>query len=81
MCYNRIEIKMYCLQAFATVLACIGKQLHSALDKLNSTWYRFSLYCFAEIAKWPNQTTGELLPVTQNGIPVGRRAPRQETWV
>ena len=79
MCCNQVEIKIYCLQAFATVLACIGKQLHSALDKLNNTWYRFSLYCFTEIARWPNETTGELLTVTQSNIPVSKRAPRQET--
>ena len=48
----------------ARVLACIGQQLHAALDKLNSTWHRFLLYCLIEISKWLNQTMGELSPVT-----------------
>ena len=81
MCHNQLEVKRHCLQAIATVLACVGKQLHSALDRLNNTWYRFLLYCFAGIAKGPNKTTGELLTVTQSSIPVSKRAPRQETWV
>ena len=61
------------------VLAWVGKQLHVALDKLNGTWYRFSLYCFVEIAKWPNQTKGELLPVTYVGVPIDKNALKQET--
>ena len=65
----------------ARVLAWIGKQLHTALDKLNGTWYRFSLYCFIEISRWPNQTTGELLPVTYVGVLIDRDALQQETWV
>ena len=28
----RVEVRICCLQAIAMVLACIGKQLHSALD-------------------------------------------------
>ena len=72
---------MFCLGVLARVLACIGQQLHAALDKLNSTWYRFSLYCLIEISKWPNQTTGELTPVTPVGIPIDQHAQRQETWV
>ena len=57
------------------LLAWIGKQLHTALNKLNSVWYRFLLYCFIEISKWPNQTTGELSPVTHVGVLVGQHAP------
>ena len=65
----------------ARVLAWVGKQLHAALDKLNGTWYRFLLYCFIEISRWPNQTMGELLPVTYVGVPIDRDALQQETWV
>ena len=72
---------MYCLGVLARVLACIGQRLHAALDKLNSTWYRFSLYCLTEISKWPNQTLGELLPVVHVGVLMGWHAPQQETWV
>ena len=62
-------------------LACLGQWLHTALDKLNSTWYRFSLYCLAEISRWPNQTTGELLPATYVGGSIKQYVPRRETWV
>ena len=65
----------------ARVLAWVGRQLHTALDKLNGTWYRFLLYCFIEISKWPNQTMGELLPVTYVGALIDRHALQQETWV
>ena len=81
MCCNKIKIKTFCLGVLARVLACIGQQLHTALDKLNSTWYRFSLYCLTEISKWPNQTTGELLPVVHVGVSIGQHALRRETWV
>ena len=62
-------------------LALVGRQLHTALDKLNGTWYRFLLYCFIEISKWPNQTMGELLPVTYVGVLIDQHALQQETWV
>ena len=69
---------MFCLGILARALAWLGKQLHTALDKLNGTWY---IYCFTEISKWPNQTMGELLPVTYIGVPIDRHVLRQETWV
>ena len=78
MCFARIKAKTFCLQVL--VLAWVGKQLHAALDKLNGTW-RFSLYCFAKISKWPNQTMLELLPVTYVGVPIDKNALKQETWV
>ena len=65
----------------ARVLAWVGKQLHTALDKLNGTWYRFLLYCFIEISRWPNQTMGELSSVTYVGVPINQDALQQETWV
>ena len=76
-----LKIKTYCLGILARVLAWVGQQLNMALDKLNGTWYRFSLYCFTEISRWPNQTTGELLPVTYVGGPIKRYVPHRETWV
>ena len=81
MCCTKIEIKTYCLQAFAIVLAWIGKQLHTSLVKLNNIWYRFSLYSLAEIARWPNQTTGVLQPVAYSQVLVSKEMLRQETWV
>ena len=77
----RLKIKTYCLGILARVLAWVGQQLHAALDKLNGTWYRFSFYCFTEISRWPNQMTGELLPVTYVGGPIKGYVPCQETWV
>ena len=74
MCCNKIKIKTFCLGVLARVLACIGQRLHAALDKLNSTWYRFLSYCLIEISKWLNQTTGELSPVTHVGISIDRHA-------
>ena len=81
MCYTRLKTKTFCLGILARVLAWVGKQLHTALDKLNGTWYRFSLYCYVEISKWANQTTGELMPATCVGVPIKQHVPRQETWV
>ena len=81
MCSNRLKTKTFCLGILTRVLAGVGKQLHMALDKLNGTWSRFSLYCFAEISKWPNQTMGELMSATYVGVPIKQHAPRQETWV
>ena len=81
MCCTRLKAKTFCLGILARVLAWVGKQLHTALDKLNGTWYRFSLYCSTEISKWPNQTMGELLPVTYVGVPIDQDALQQETWV
>ena len=81
MCYTRLKTKTFCLGILARVLAWVGQQLHTALDKLNGTWYRFSLYCFTKISKWPNQTMGELLTVTYVGVPIKRHAPRREIWV
>ena len=78
---TRLKAKTLCLKVLARVLAWVGKQLHTALDKLNGTWYRFSLYCFTEISKWLNQTTGELLSVTCVGVPIDKNALKQETWV
>ena len=64
----------------ARVLAWVGKQLHTALDKLNGTWYRL-LHCFTEISKWPNQTMEELLPVTYVEVPIDQNVLQQEKWV
>ena len=36
-----LKTKTFCLGILARVLAWVGKQLHTALDKLNGTWYRF----------------------------------------
>ena len=81
MCCTMLKTKTFCLGILARVLAWVGKQLHTALDKLNGTWYRFSLYCFTEISRWPNQTMGELLPVTYVGVLIERNASKQQTWV
>ena len=81
MCCTTLNPKTFCLGIVTGILAWTGEWLHRALDRLNRTWYRFSLYCFSEIAKWPNQTTGELLPVVYVGPPVDFNALRQETWV
>ena len=62
------------LGILARVLAWVGKQLHTALDKLNGTWYGFLLYCFTEISKCSNQTMGELLPVTYVGVLINQHA-------
>ena len=58
MCCNKLKIKTFCLGILARVLACIGQQLHMALDKLNGTWYRFFiilLYRSIEVAKSDNR--------------------------
>ena len=81
MCLSKIEIKIFCLGVFARTLACIGRQLHTALDSLNSTWYRFALYSAAKVARWPNQTTGELLPITYHRVPTISENVTRETWV
>ena len=81
MCCSKIKIKTFCLGVLARVLACIGQRLHTALDKLNSTWYRFSLYCLVKISRWPNQTTGELLLATYVGGSMKQYVPCCETWV
>ena len=55
-----------------------GGILHRNLDRLNSLWYRFSIYCLVQVARWPNQTTGELVRVTYlRATGVNMR----ETWV
>ena len=81
MCCTRFKAKTFCLEVLTRVLAWVGKQLHAALDKLNNTWYRFLLYCFTEISRWPNKTMGELLPVTYVGLPIDKNTLKQETWV
>ena len=60
------------------VLALVGRILHRALDRLNSVWYRFSLYCLSQLDRWPNQTTGELVRVKYTKMTM---ASNFETWV
>ena len=81
MCCTRFKAKKFCLEIVARRLAWTGEWLYKALDRLNRVWYRFSLYCFSEVDRWPNQTNGELLPITYVGPPIDSNALRQETWV
>ena len=63
MCCTRQKVKLVSLGIISRVLASVGRILHRALDRLNSVWYRFSLYCLSQLDRWPNQTTGELVRV------------------
>ena len=53
-----------CLGIISRTLARVEGILHRNLDRLNFLWYRFSVYCLVQVARWPNQTTGELVRVT-----------------
>ena len=67
-----------CLGIVSKILARVGGILHRNLDRLNSLWYRFSVYCLVQVARWPNQTTCELTRVTYLRT---MRANVRETWV
>ena len=78
MCCTEQRVKLFCLGIILRTLARVGGILHRNLDRLNSLWYRFSIYCLVQVARWPNQTTGELVRVTYlrtKGINT------RETWV
>ena len=78
MCCIKQGVKLFCLGIASKTLARVGGILHRNLDRLNSLWYRFSVYCLVQVARWPNQTTGELVRVTYLGA---MRASVRETWV
>ena len=78
MCCTEQRVKLFCLGIISRTLASVGGILHGNLDRLNSLWYRFSVYCLVQVARWPNQTTGELVRVTYLGT---TRANARETWV
>ena len=78
MCCTKQRVKLFCLGIVSKTLARVGGILHRNLDRLNSLWYRFSVYCLVQVARWPNQTTGELTRVTYLGT---MRANVRETWV
>ena len=78
MCCIKQRVKLFCLGTVPKTLARIGGILHRNLDMLNSLWYRFSVYCLVQVARWPNQTTGEFVRVTYLGT---IRASVRETWV
>ena len=74
----KTKVKVFCLGIVLKTLARVGGILHRNLDRLNSLWYRFLVYCLVQVAMWPNQTTGELTRVTYLGT---MRANVRETWV
>ena len=78
MCCTIQKVKLVGLGIISRVLASVGKILHGALDRLNSVWYRFSLYCLSQLDRWPNQTTGELMRVKYTKMTM---ASNLETWV
>ena len=78
MCCTRQKAKLICLGTISRVLASVGRILHRALDRLNSVWYRFSVYCLNQLDRWPNQTTGELVRVNYAKMAT---ASIRETWV
>ena len=78
MCCTKQRVKLFCLGIVSKTLARVGGILHRYLDRLNSLWYRFSVYCSVQVARWPNKTTGELVRVTCLGA---IRANAGETWV
>ena len=78
MCCTEQRVKLFCLGIISRGLARVGGILHRNLDRLNSLWYRFSVYYLVQVARWPNQTTGELVRVTYLGA---IRANARETWV
>ena len=78
MCCTKQKVKLICLEIISRVLASVGRTLHRALDRLNSIWYRFSVYCLNQLDRWPNQTTGELIRVKYAKMTT---ASIRETWV
>ena len=78
MCCTEQRVKLFCLEIISRTLGRVGGILHRNLDSLNSLWYRFSIYCLVQVARWPNQTTGELVRVTYLRA-IGANA--RETWV
>ena len=78
MCCTRQKVKLIHLEIISRVLAPVGRILHRALDRLNSIWYRFSVYCLNQLDRWPNQTTGELVKVKYAKM---MTASICETWV
>ena len=78
MCCTGQKVKLVGLGIISRVLAIVGRFLHRALDRLNSVWYRFSLYCLSQLDRWPNQTTGELVRVKYTKMTT---ASNLETWV
>ena len=72
------KVKLVGLGIISRVLASVGRILHRALDRLNSVWYRFSLYCLSQLDRWPNQTTGELIREKYTKMTM---ASILETWV
>ena len=78
MCCTEQRVKLFCLGIISRTLARVGGILHRNLDRLNSLWYRFSVYCLVQVARWPNETTRELVGVTYLGT---TRANARETWV
>ena len=78
MCCTGQKVKLICLEKISRVLASDGRILHRALDRLNSIWYRFSIYCLNQLDRWPNQTTGELIRVKYAKMTM---AGIHETWV
>ena len=78
MCCTEQRVKLFCLGIISRTLDRVGGILHRNLDRLNSLWYRFSVYCLVQVARWPNQTTGELVRITHLRA---TRANARETWV
>ena len=78
MCCTRQKVKLVGLEIISRVLASVGRTLHRAYDRLNSIWYRFSVYCLKQLDRWPNQTTGELIRVKYTKMTT---ASIRETWV
>ena len=78
MCCTRQKVKLVGLEIISRVLASVGRTLHRALDRLNSIWYRFSVYCLNQLDRWPIQTTGELIRVKYTKMTT---ASIRETWV
>ena len=78
MCCTKQKVKLVCLGIISRVLASVGRTLHRALDRLNSIWYRFSVYYLSQLDMWPNQTTGELIKVKYVKMTT---VSIHETWV
>ena len=58
------RVKLFCMGVILRTLTRLEGILHRNLDRLNSLWYRFSMYSPAQVSRWPHQTTGELVRVT-----------------
>ena len=78
MCCTEQRVRLFCLGIISRTLARVGGILHRNLDRLNSLWYRFSVYCLVQVARWPSQTIGELVRVTHLGA---IRSNAREIWV